>query len=88
MANYFFKTTLEYADAMCDHKRMVDFREKSKNIKVGDIIHYTPWWRGKEVVGHAMTAKKWGVVYVDHDEPRVMKDFDLICLTEIVPEWE
>lgn len=88
MANFELKTTLEYADAMCEHKRMVDFREKSKHIKVGDIIRYTPYWKGRAVQGHAMTSKKWGVIYVDGEDPRVMKDFDLICLVEIVPEWE
>lgn len=88
MAKFEFKTTLEYADAMCERKRLVDFREKTKHIKVGDVIRYVPWWRCKAVQGHAITSKKWRVIYVDGDDPRVMSNFDMICLEEIVPEWE
>lgn len=88
MATFDFKTTVEYADAMCEHKRMVDFREHSKHIKVGDTIQYTPWYKGRAVKGHAIEGKKWGVIYVDDADPRVMKDFDMLCLVEIVPEWE
>lgn len=88
MANHDLKTTMEYADAMCEHKRMVDIREHSKHIKVGDIIRYTPYYNQKPVKGHPMTSKKWGVVYVDEHDPRVRKDYDLICVVEIVPQWE
>lgn len=88
MANFTFKTTCEYADGLCDHKRMFDIREKSKGIQVGDVIRYIPWFHGKEIKGHAVTGKRFGVVYVDHDDPRVMKDFDIFQLVEIVPEFE
>lgn len=88
MAIFTFKTTLEYADDMCDHKRMFDIREKTKGIKVGDIVRYVPWYRGKAVKGHAINEKRFGVVYVDGDDPRVMKNFDIFQLEEIVPEFE
>lgn len=88
MAVFDFKTTLEYADGLCDHKRMFDIREKTKGIKVGDVIHYTPWYKNKAVIGHAITSKRFGVVYVDHDDPRVMKDFDIFQMVEIMPEYE
>ena len=38
MAVFTFKTTLEYADGLCDHKRMFDIREKTKGVKAGDIV--------------------------------------------------
>ena len=88
MAFFNFPTTLEYADSLCEHKRMFDMRLKSKNIKVGDIIRYTPYYKKKPVQGHAITSKRFGVVYVDGCDPRVMKDFDIFQMVEISPEYE
>ena len=88
MAVFTFKTTLEYADGLCDHKRMFDIREKAKAVKAGDVIRYIPWYRGKAVQGHGITEKRFRVVYVDNADPRVMKDFDIFQLEEIVPKFE
>ena len=88
MAIFTFKTTMEYADAMCNQERLFDIREKAKGIKKGDIIRYEPWYRGKAVVGHAISNKRFRVNYVDGNDPRVMKDFDIFQLSEIEPEFE
>jgi hypothetical protein len=88
MAIFTFKTTLEYADGLCDHKRMFDMREKSKCIKAGDIVRYEPWYNKKAVKGHAITSKSFRVIYVDGNDPRVMKNYDIFQLEEIVPEFE
>lgn len=88
MAIFTFKTTLEYADGLCDHKRMFDMREKTKAIKVGDIIHYIPWYKGKAVLGHGITEKRFKVIHVDRDDPRVMKNYDIFQLEEIEPKFE
>lgn len=88
MALFTFKTTLEYADALCDHKRMFDIRSKDKNIKVGDIIRYVPYYKGKEVQAHKVTGKRFGVVYADNDDPRIMKDFTIFQMIEIKQEFE
>lgn len=87
MAIFTFKTTLEYADGLCDHKRMFDIREKAKGLKEGDIVRYEPWYRGKAVKGHAITEKRFRVIYVDGGDPRVMKNFDIFQLAEIEPEF-
>lgn len=88
MTVFTFKTTLEYADNLYYHKRMFDMREKIKGIKVGDIIRYEPWYRGKPVKGHGITGKRFQVIYIDGDDPRVMKNFDIFQLKEIEPEFE
>lgn len=88
MALFHLKTTLEYADGLCEHKRMFDIREKAKGIKKGDIIRYTPWYKGKAVQGHAITSKRFGVIYVDGEDPRVMRDYDIFQLVEIEPDYE
>lgn len=88
MAAFTFKTTLEYADGLYSHKRMFDIREKAKAIKVGDVIRYIPWYKGKAVQGHGITEKRFRVIHVDGDDPRVMKNFDIFQLEEIEPEFE
>lgn len=88
MAVFTFKTTLEYADGLCDHKRMFDIREKAKGVKAGDVIRYEPYYNKKVVQGHAIGTKRFRVVYVDGNDPRVMKDFDIFTLEEIIPEFE
>lgn len=87
MAIFTFKTTLEYADSLCRHERMFDMREKIKGIKVGDIVKYEPWYRGRAVRGHDISEKRFRVVYIDGNDPRVMKGFDIFQLSEIEPEF-
>lgn len=88
MAIFNLKTTLEYADALCEHKRLFDMRDKAKGIKVGDIIRYTPFYNKKEVKGHAVSSKRFGVIYTDYDDPRVHKDLCIFQLVEIEQEFE
>ena len=87
MAIFTFKTTLEYADGLCNGRRMFDIREKAKGIKAGDIIKYEPWYKGRAVKGHDISSKRFRVVYVDGGDPRVMKDFDIFQLSEIEPDF-
>jgi hypothetical protein len=88
MAIFTFKTTLKYADELCRHERMFDMREKAKGVKVGDVIKYEPWYAGRAVQGHDILDKRFRVVYVDGEDPRVMLGFDIFQLEEIVPEFE
>ena len=88
MAVFTFRTTLEYADGLCDHKRMFDIREKAKGVQVGDVVRYEPYYNKKVVKGHKISEKRYRVIYVDGNDPRIMKDFDIFQLEEIVPEFE
>lgn len=88
MAVFTFKTTLEYADGLCDHKRMFDIREKTKHINVGDIIQYIPWYKGKAVKGHGITEKRFRVIHVDREDPRVMTNFDIFQMEEVEPDFK
>lgn len=87
MAIFTFKTTLEYADGLCDHKRMFDIREKSKGVRVGDVVKYEPWYNGRAVKGHKIEDKRFEVLHVDGEDPRVMKNFDIFQLSEIEPDF-
>ena len=88
MAIFDFKTTLDYADSMVRNERMFDIREKMKGIKVGDIVKYHPWYKGRAVKGHPILEKKYRVIYVDDSDPRVMKDFDIFQVAEIKKEFD
>lgn len=87
MAVLSLMVTKKIADDICYRHRNFDFRLKDKNIRVGDIIHYTAIHR-KEIIPHEITGKRFGVIYVDNDDPRVHKHYSAFTFVEIEPEFE
>ena len=87
MAHFTFKLTLEHANEMAFHGRRLDYRPKDKNVKVGDTITYQTIHDMSEV-DHPNNYKTYIVSHKDGNDPRVMKDYDALCLTEFEPRWE
>lgn len=79
--------TKKMANDIVYNRRDFDERLRTKNISVGDIIHYKVIENQKEVP-HEITSKRFGVVYVDPSDPRVHKDYSIFRFVEIEPEFE
>lgn len=87
MAVYSLMITKKMANDIVYNGRDFDERLKTKNISVGDIIHYRVMDNQKEVP-HEINSKRLGVVYVDPSDPRVHKDYAIFRFVEIEPEFE
>lgn len=87
MAVYSMMITRKMANDIVYNRRDFDMRLKSKCISVGDIIRYKVMENQKEVP-HEINSKRFGVLYVDNDDPRVHKDYSVFRFVEIEPEFE
>lgn len=87
MAHFNFKTHMENANDIVFAGRRVDFRPKDKNVHEGDTISYTVVYNKKEIE-HPINKKTYVVTYKDGKDPRVMRDYDALCITELRAEWE
>ena len=87
MAVYSMMITRKMANDIVLNKRDFDMRLKSKCISVGDIIRYKVMENQKEVP-HEINSKRFGVLYVDNNDPRVHKDYSVFRFIEIEPEFE
>lgn len=79
--------TKRLANDIVLNRRDFDMRLKDKGISVGDIIHYKVM-ENKHEIQHDITGKRFGVLYVDNNDPRVHRDYSVFRFIELEPEFD